>query len=32
MVAKGIPVGDPWDPTVLAGPVINETALDASSA
>jgi aldehyde dehydrogenase (NAD+) len=28
MVAKGIPVGDPWDPTVLAGPVINEAALE----
>ena len=27
-VAKGIPVGDPWDPTVLAGPVINEAALE----
>jgi aldehyde dehydrogenase (NAD+) len=27
MVAKGIPVGDPWDPTVLAGPVVNEAAL-----
>jgi aldehyde dehydrogenase (NAD+) len=28
MVAKGIPVGDPWDPTVLAGPVVNEAALE----
>ncbi len=27
-VAKGIPVGNPWDPTVLAGPVINEAALE----
>jgi aldehyde dehydrogenase (NAD+) len=27
-MAKGIPVGDPWDPTVLAGPVINEAALE----
>jgi aldehyde dehydrogenase (NAD+) len=26
-VAKGIPVGDPWDPTVLAGPVVNRAAL-----
>ncbi len=28
MVAKGIPVGDPWDPSVMAGPVINEAALE----
>ena len=28
MVAKGIPVGDPWDPAVLAGPVVNEAALE----
>ncbi len=28
MVAKGIPVGDPWDPNVLAGPVVNEAALE----
>jgi aldehyde dehydrogenase (NAD+) len=27
-VAKSIPVGDPWDPTVLAGPVVNEAALE----
>jgi aldehyde dehydrogenase (NAD+) len=27
-MAKGIPVGDPWDPAVLAGPVINEAALE----
>jgi aldehyde dehydrogenase (NAD+) len=27
-VAKGIPVGDPWDPAVLAGPVVNEAALE----
>lgn len=27
-LAKGIPVGDPWDPAVLAGPVINEAALE----
>ncbi len=27
-MAKGIPVGDPWDPTVLAGPVVNEAALE----
>ena len=27
-VAKGIPVGDPWDTTVLAGPVVNEAALE----
>ena len=28
MVAKGIPVGNPWDPAVLAGPVVNEAALE----
>jgi len=28
MVAKSIPVGDPWDPAVLAGPVVNEAALE----
>jgi len=28
MVAKGIPVGDPWDPAIMAGPVITETALN----
>jgi aldehyde dehydrogenase (NAD+) len=28
MVAKGITVGDPWDPAVLAGPVVNEAALE----
>ena len=28
MVAKGIPVGDPGDPAVLAGPVVNEAALE----
>jgi aldehyde dehydrogenase (NAD+) len=28
MVAKGIPVGDPWDPSVLAGPLVNEAALE----
>jgi aldehyde dehydrogenase (NAD+) len=27
-VAKSIPVGDPWDPAVLAGPVVNEAALE----
>jgi aldehyde dehydrogenase (NAD+) len=27
-MAKGIPVGDPWDPAVLAGPVVNEAALE----
>jgi len=27
-VAKGIPVGDPWDPEVMAGPVVNEAALE----
>jgi aldehyde dehydrogenase (NAD+) len=27
-VAKGIPVGNPWDPAVLAGPVVNEAALE----
>jgi aldehyde dehydrogenase (NAD+) len=26
-MAKGIPVGDPWDPAVLAGPVVTEVAL-----
>ena len=28
VVAKSIPVGDPWDPAVLAGPVVNEAALE----
>ncbi len=28
MVAKGIPVRNPWDPAVLAGPVVNEAALE----
>jgi aldehyde dehydrogenase (NAD+) len=28
MVAKGITVGDPWDPAVLSGPVVNEAALE----
>jgi aldehyde dehydrogenase (NAD+) len=28
VVAKGIPVGNPWDPAVLAGPVVNEAALE----
>src|SRR6202012_1611004 len=27
-VAKGIPVGDPWDTAVLAGPVVSEAALE----
>jgi aldehyde dehydrogenase (NAD+) len=27
-VAKGIPVGNPWDLAVLAGPVVNEAALE----
>jgi aldehyde dehydrogenase (NAD+) len=27
-VAKSIPVGDPWDPAILAGPVVNEAALE----
>jgi aldehyde dehydrogenase (NAD+) len=27
-VAKSILVGDPWDPAVLSGPVVNEAALD----
>ncbi|MGP0029198.1 MAG: aldehyde dehydrogenase family protein [Acidimicrobiales bacterium] len=27
-VAKGIAVGDPWDPAVLAGPVVNGAALE----
>jgi aldehyde dehydrogenase (NAD+) len=27
-VAKSIPVGDPWEPTTLAGPVINGEALE----
>jgi aldehyde dehydrogenase (NAD+) len=26
-VAKGIPVGDPWEPTTMAGPVVNQEAL-----
>jgi aldehyde dehydrogenase (NAD+) len=26
-IAKGIPVGDPWDPSNMAGPVVNEAAL-----
>jgi aldehyde dehydrogenase (NAD+) len=28
VVAKSIPVGDPWDPAVMAGPVVNEAALE----
>jgi aldehyde dehydrogenase (NAD+) len=28
MVAKGITVGDPWDPAVISGPVVNEAALE----
>lgn len=27
-VAKGIPVGNPWDPTTMAGPVVNSAALE----
>ncbi|HEY6426078.1 MAG TPA: aldehyde dehydrogenase family protein [Acidimicrobiales bacterium] len=27
-MAKGITVGDPWDPAVMAGPVVNEAALE----
>ena len=27
-VAKGIPVGNPWEPTTMAGPVVNKEALE----
>ena len=27
-VAKGIPVGNPWEPTTMAGPVVNREALE----
>ena len=27
-LAKGIPVGDPWDPTTMAGPVVNSAAME----
>ncbi|SHN17433.1 aldehyde dehydrogenase family protein [Cryptosporangium aurantiacum] len=27
-VAKNIPIGDPFDPTIISGPVVNEAALE----